>query len=77
MTFQVVGVVKKPPASAGDVREVGSMAGLGRSPEEGMATPTIIPAWRKPMTEEPGRLQAIESQSQTQPKWLSMHAKDI
>ena len=56
---------------------MGSMAGLGRSPEEGMATPTIIPAWRKPMTEEPGRLQAIESQSQTQPKWLSMHAKDI
>ena len=32
MTFQVAGVVKKPPASAGDVRDVGSIPGLGKSP---------------------------------------------
>jgi len=48
---------------------MGSMAGLGRSPEEGMATPTIIPAWRKPM--DRGAWQATGhrvTKSQTQPK---------
>ena len=28
-------VVKNPPASAGDTRDVGSIPGLGRSPREG------------------------------------------
>ena len=32
---QVVPVVKNPPASAGDVRDVGSIPGLGRSPGGG------------------------------------------
>ena len=36
--FQVVLVVKNPPANAGDVRDVGLIPGLGRSLEEGMAT---------------------------------------
>ena len=31
-------MVKSLPASAGDVRDVGSIPGSGRSPEEGMAT---------------------------------------
>ena len=30
--------------------------------EEGMATHSSIPAWRIPWTEEPGRLQYMESQ---------------
>ena len=30
-------VVKNSPASAGDVRDTGSIPGLGRSPREGMA----------------------------------------
>ena len=30
---QVVLVIKNPPANAGDVRDVGSIPGLGRSPE--------------------------------------------
>ena len=30
--------------------------------EEGMATHSIIPAWRIPWTEEPGRLQSMGSQ---------------
>ena len=41
---------------------MGSVPGLGRSLEEGMATHSIILAWRIPRTEEPGGLQAIGSQ---------------
>ena len=41
-------VVKNPPASAGDVRDVGLMPGLGRSPEEGMVTHSSIFAWKIP-----------------------------
>ena len=33
---------KNPPASAGDVRDMGSIAGSGRSLEEGMATHSSI-----------------------------------
>ena len=32
-------VVKNPPAEAGDVRDVGSIPGLGRSPGEGHGKP--------------------------------------
>ena len=32
-------VVKNPPASAGDVRDVGSIPGSGRSPGEGHGNP--------------------------------------
>ena len=32
-------MVKKPPASAGDVRDVGSIPGLGRSPGGGHGNP--------------------------------------
>ena len=35
---QLALVVKNPPASAGDIRDAGSIPGSGRSPEEGMAT---------------------------------------
>ena len=33
---QVVPGVKTPPANAGDIRDAGSIPGLGRSPEEGI-----------------------------------------
>ena len=49
-------VVKNLPASAGDIRDVGSIPGLGRSLEEGMETNSSIFAWRILWTEEPGRL---------------------
>ena len=39
-------VVKNPPTSAGTVRDLGSISGLARSPEEGMATHPKILAWR-------------------------------
>ena len=41
--------------------------------EEGMETHSSILAWRIPWTEEPGRLWAIGSQSQTRLKRLSTH----
>ena len=49
-------MVKNTPVNAGDVRDVGSIPGLGRSLEEGMATHSRILAWKIPWTEEPGRL---------------------
>ena len=49
-------VVKNLPASAGDIRDVGSIPGLGRSPGEGNGTPSSILAWEIPWTEEPGGL---------------------
>ena len=53
---QVVPVVKKLPANAGDIRDTGSIPGSGRSPEGGMATHASILAWKMPWTEKLGRL---------------------
>ena len=56
-------VVKNPPANAGDM---GSIPGLGRSPEKGSGNPPSMLAWEIPWTEEPGGLQALGLQkSQT------------
>ena len=46
---QVVLVVQNLPANAGDIRDLGSIPGLGRSLEEGMATHSSVLAWRIPM----------------------------
>jgi len=59
---QVALVVKNPPANARDVRDVGSIPGLGRSLEKGTATHSSILGWRIPWTEEPGGLQSMGSQ---------------
>ena len=45
--------------------------------EEGMATYSSILALGIPWTKEPGRLQSIESQSQTQLKWFNTHTHTI
>ena len=45
---QVALVVKNPPANAGDIREAGSIPGLGRSPGGGHATHSSILAWKIP-----------------------------
>ena len=48
------------PANAGDLRDVGLITGLGRSPDwedplkKEIATHSSILAWRIPWTEEPG-----------------------
>ena len=51
-------VVKNLPVNAGDIRDVGSILGLGRSLEEGMVTHSSILVWEIPRTEEPGGLQS-------------------
>ena len=51
-TLLVAQTVKNPPVSAGNT---GSIPGLGRPLEKGMATHSSILAWRIPQTEEPGR----------------------
>ena len=53
---------KNLPVSAGDARDVGSVPGLRRSPEEEMATHSSILAWRTPWTEMPAGLQSMELQ---------------
>ena len=55
-------VVKNPPTSVGDIRDVGPSLGWEDPLEEGMATHSRILAWRIPWTEEPGGLQSIGSQ---------------
>ena len=55
-------MVKNQPANTGDVRDVGSIPGSGRSLEKEMATCSSILAWKSPWTEEPGGLQSMGSQ---------------
>ena len=45
---QVALVVKNLPPSAGDVRNMALIPGMGRSLEEGMVTHSSILAWRIP-----------------------------
>ena len=45
-------VLKNLPADAADVRDTGSILGLGRSPGGGHGNPVSIPVWRIPRTEE-------------------------
>ena len=53
---QVTIVIKNPPASAGEIRDLGSIPGSEDPLEEGVATHSSILAWRIPWTEEPGGL---------------------
>ena len=59
-------VVNNPPASAGDRRDMGLIPQSGRFPGGGHGNLLSILAWRISWTEEPGGLQSIGSQSQTQ-----------
>ena len=45
---QVALVVKDLPANAGDVRDVGSISGLGRSPGRGNSKPLQYPCLENP-----------------------------
>ena len=53
---QAAPVVKKLHANVGDIRDAGSIPGLGRSPDKEMVVHSSILAWRIPWTEEPGGL---------------------
>ena len=50
-------VVKNPPANAGDTRDMGSIPGSGRSPEEGNGNPLQHSCLENPMNR--GAWQAI------------------
>ena len=52
-------MVKKTPANAEDVSNMGSISGLGRSSGMGMAPHSSILAWRIPWIEEPSGLQSM------------------
>ena len=65
-------MVKIPPVSAGDAREVDSILGSGRSLGEGNDTHSSILAWRIPWTEEPGGLQFMGSQ-RVRHDWVTLY----
>ena len=48
---QLAKAVKNSPADAGDMRDAGSIPGLGRSPGEGHGRSSIL-AWEIPWTED-------------------------
>ena len=63
-------MVKNLPANAGDIRDVGSIPGSGRSPGEGNGSPLQYPPvspghtsvpWKIPWTEETGGLKSMGS----------------
>ena len=63
--------IKNPPANTGDIRDAGSIPGLGRSPGGGHGNPLQYSCLENPMAWQ-GIVHGV-TKSQTQPKWLSMH----
>ena len=55
-------VVKHLFANARDIRDMGLITGLGRSPGGGHGNPILYSYLENPMDREPGGLQSIESQ---------------
>ena len=75
---QVALVVRKPPVSAGDIRDAVSILRLGRSPGGGVATHFSILVWRILM--DRGAWWATVhrvTKSRTQLKQLSMHTHNF
>ena len=65
-------MVKNPPVNAGDIGDMGSVPGMGRSPGEGNGNPLLaILAWEIPWIEEPGRATVHEVTKELD---TSMHA---
>ena len=64
-------MVKNLPANAGDTGDAGSSLGREDALEEEMATHSGTLAWEIPWTEEPGGLQATESDMT---EWLSTNS---
>ena len=55
-------VANNLPANAGDLRDLGSIPGSGRSPGGGHGNPLQYSCLENPMDREPGGLQSVESQ---------------
>ena len=52
-------MIKHLPANAGDIRDMGSTPGLGRSPAGGLGNPLQYSCLKKSWTEGQGGLQSI------------------
>ena len=63
--FQVVLVVKNPPANAGDIRDSGSIPGSGRSPGGGHSNPLQHSCLQNHMDRRAWQTTVQGSQSQT------------
>ena len=75
---QVVIVVKKPPACAGEVKDMDLLPGLGRSPGQGNGYPLQYSCLENPT--DRGAWQAMVhrvAKSWVQPKRCSMHAHSL
>ena len=72
-------MIKNPPANAGDIRDPGSVAGLGKSPGKGNDSPLQYSCLENPT--DRGAWQATVHQvtkSQTQPNDLAhMHKSNL
>ena len=74
---QVALLVKNPPANAGDIRDVGSIPGSGRSSEQEPGNSLQYSSLENPM--DRGAWRAIVyrvAKSQTQLKWLSTQTEE-
>ena len=67
--------VKNLPASVGDIRDINSIPGLGRSPGGGNGNPLQYSCLRIPWTEETGGLQSMGSQESDTTERLSKHKR--
>ena len=54
-----MGSGKESACQYGNIRDVGLIPGLGRSPRGGNGNPLSILAWKIPWTEEPSRLHTV------------------
>ena len=71
---QVALVVKNPPANVGDVKDVGSIPGSGRSPEGGHSNPFQYSCLENPIDRGPWWATGhMVTKSQTRLKQVSMH----
>ena len=71
---QVTLVLKNQPTNAGDVRNMGSIPGLGRSPGGGHGNPLQYSCLENPMDRGAWRATVHRvTKSQTRLKWLSTH----
>ena len=60
---QVALAIENPPGNIGDLRDVGSIPGSGRSPGEGNGHPLLYFCLENPITEELDRVWSIGSQT--------------
>ena len=73
-TCQVALEAKNPPASAGDVKDMGSVPGSGRSPEGGHGNPLQCSCLENPMDRGAWRARVHKiAKSQTRLKRLRTH----